>query len=322
MFDQVCCFIVLVILFKIIALIVDYNKRKTRRHGSFISDKYKTLGEVTKALREAGLESSNLIIGIDYTKSNDFNGKFTFGGKSLHHLDSTRKNPYQQVIEILGRTLADFDEDQKIPTYGFGDSKTKNHSVFPLAGAVTLPPNPQSSNSFAPSAPPADSFYPPVPGQTESISYPIPYTFKEVISQYNEVTPLLIFSGPTSFSPLIRQAVRVVKGEDFVACSSANSMSYEYHILVIIADGQVIDVDETRDAIVEASNYPLSIVMVGVGDGPWDMMEQFDDDLPARRFDNFQFVNFHTSLQSKYPEPNFALRALMEILISSKRLGD
>jgi len=55
-------------------------------------------------------------------------------------------------------------------------------------------------------------------------------------------------------------------------------------------------------------------LLVGVGDGPWEMMEEFDDALPQRQFDNFQFVNFH-DIMVKYDgdELIFAREALMEI---------
>jgi E3 ubiquitin-protein ligase RGLG len=93
----------------------------------------------------------------------------------------------------------------------------------------------------------------------------------------------------------------------------------QYHILLIIADGQVDKVQETVQAIVDASRFALSIVCVGVGDGPWDMMEDFDDQIPARRFDNFQFVQLgaleakHAALGSERLESEFALAALMEV---------
>lgn len=37
-----------------------------------IADKYETLDQVQQALREGGLESSQLIVGVDFTKSNQW----------------------------------------------------------------------------------------------------------------------------------------------------------------------------------------------------------------------------------------------------------
>ncbi|XP_024038672.1 E3 ubiquitin-protein ligase RGLG3 isoform X2 [Citrus clementina] len=225
-----------------------HNYQRPQQATRF-ADNYNTLDEVISALREAGLESSNLILGIDFTKSNEWTGKYSFNRKSLHAISNIR-NPYEQAISIIGRTLSPFDEDNLIPCFGFGD-------------------------------------------------------------------------GPTSFAPIIDAAIDIVEASN-----------RQYHVLVIIADGQVTRNPDTPagrlspqeqatvNSIVAASHYPLSIILVGVGDGPWDSVQQFDDNIPQRAFDNFQFVNF-TKIMSENKETSkkeaaFALAALMEIPLQYK----
>jgi len=248
----------------------------SKRFRTF-EDKFSSLEEVQEMLRRAGLESSNLIVAIDYTKSNEYNGRKTFHGLSLHDVSGRGGlNPYERAIDIVGRTLEPFDDDHLIPAYGFGDTTTTDIGVFP----------------FFPDARPCRGF-------------------KEVLSRYREITPNVRLSGPTSFAPAIYEAIKLVRE------------TRSYHILVIIADGQVTSERQTMKAIVEASSYPLSILVVGVGDGPWETMQEFDDGLPSRKFDNFQFVEF-SRFSGKKAEANFAVAALMEIpdqYLAIRKLG-
>ncbi|GMY33094.1 E3 ubiquitin-protein ligase RGLG4-like isoform X2 [Fagus crenata] len=257
------------------------GKSSMKKYG-YIPDNFSTLEQVTAALRKEGLESSNLIVGIDFTKSNEWTGKVSFNNRSLHAIGDT-PNPYEKAISIIGKTLAPFDEDNLIPCYGFGDATTHDQEVF----------------SF-------HSDHTPCHG------------FEEVLSCYRKIVPSLRLAGPTSYAPVVEAAIDIVE-----------KSGGQYHVLLLIADGQVTrsvntsakelspQEEKTIQSIVNASSYPLSIVLVGVGDGPWDDMKNFDDKIPAREFDNFQFVNFtgimSTNASSTEKETAFALAALMEI---------
>ena len=79
---------------------------------------------------------------------------------------------------------------------------------------------------------------------------------------------------------------------------------------MIVADGQIMARRETEEALIEAARVPLSIVLVGVGDGPWDVMREFVDELPEREFDNFQFVDFHELVDDSGTHPTHVARGV------------
>lgn len=58
------------------------------QHRITIRDRFETIEEVQKALRSAGLESSDLVVAIDLTKSNEWSGNESFGGAPLQDLSS------------------------------------------------------------------------------------------------------------------------------------------------------------------------------------------------------------------------------------------
>lgn len=47
---------------------------------------------------------------------------------------------------------------------------------------------------------------------------------------------------------------------------------------MILTDGVISDMDQTKAAIVQASALPMSIIIVGVGGADFEMMEELDAD--------------------------------------------
>lgn len=253
-----------------------------------IPDMYKSIEEIQTVLkRKSRIENCEVNIGIDWTKSNADSGEKSFGGLNLHAVGEGIYNPYKIIIDLVSRTLRPFDNDNKYTVFGFGSYDVKGDYVFPFKWEDEK-------------------------GQLKITDCD---GFVEVADIYDQLAGRVLPCGPTNFAPLIRTMINLTKQRG------------SYQILFIITDG-VIDLkkdeEDTTAAIIEASNYPISIIVCGVGDGPFDLMRKFDDDLklsnrlPPRKFDNFQFVDTHNIIPlykniSKVREAELARHILMEI---------
>ena len=73
-----------------------------------------------------------------------------------------------------------------------------------------------------------------------------------------------ILGGPTNFAPIIRKITAEAKAK--LPPPHKNNPLSEYHILTILTDGVISDMEETKEAIIDAESAPLSIIIIGIGE--------------------------------------------------------
>ena len=201
-----------------------------------------------------------LSIGIDFSSPNE--------GYNLknHHINANSSNEFENAIYLCSNILGYYDYDQKYPAYGFGawvdDGYTK----------ISYPP-----------------FF-----NLNLLNNPEIVKIENVIRAYrNLITEKqnFLFSSQAFFAPLIREIMNNITKKNNV---------FEYNILLILSTGVINDLQETIDTLVEASLLPLSVVIVGIGDGDFKNMETLDGDIfpltsskgKKRIRDIVQFVHF------------------------------
>jgi hypothetical protein len=204
----------------------------------------------------------NLDIAIDYTASNNENRI------PLHNLDSRYPNDYEKAIESCGSIIAFYDFDQLFPVYGFGGIPSANNNF-----------NQQVSHCF----------------NINFKSDPNIKGINNIIKTYRESLKKITLAAPTFFSPVIDKVISEIK-YDLQNRREEN----HYYILLILTDGNINDMNQTRDKIVEASYLPLSIIIVGIGNANFELMDVLDGDKypltntkgELRKRDIVQFVKF------------------------------
>ena len=184
-----------------------------------------------------------------------------FGTLHCRRPDMKGRNPYERAILSCANIMANYDYDQKFPVYGFGAIINGQEDVS-MCFNINFQEDP-------------------------NIQY-VDNIMKEYFACLDKIT----FAGPTHFAPIINKVVGEIKNEEDIM---------NYHVLMILTDGKIEDIQETVDALVEGSFLPLSVIIIGIGDNPdFKDMEKLDgDDDPLisskgikRQRDLVQFVPF------------------------------
>ena len=117
---------------------------------------------------------------------------------------------------------------------------------------------------------------------------------ENIINKYKETVNNVDFSGGTFFAPIIKEINNKIKSLNY-------NNNFNYHILLIISDGYIHDRIETINSIIEASKFPISFIIIGVGDDvTYDMKllngengKLISSNGEVLNKDNVQYVHFN-----------------------------
>ncbi|KAL4656776.1 copine-8-like isoform X1 [Arapaima gigas] len=158
---------------------------------------------------------------------------------SLHYMSPYQLNAYGMALKAVGEIIQDYDSDKMFPALGFG---------------AKLPPDGRVSHEFALNGNPQNPYCHGIDGVMEAY--------------YQSLKSVQLY-GPTNFSPVINHVAR------YAASVKDGS---QYFVLLIITDGVISDMAQTKEAIVSASSLPMSVIIVGVGPAEFDAMVELDGD--------------------------------------------
>uniref|UniRef100_A0A673Y2M8 Copine-3 n=1 Tax=Salmo trutta TaxID=8032 RepID=A0A673Y2M8_SALTR len=210
----------------------------------------------------------NFTVGIDFTGSNGD----PKSPRSLHYISPQGVNEYLSAIWSVGMVIQDYDSDKMFPAFGFGAQIPPTWQVnmdFHIVniiiscGQMHVQDNPHRavlcpvSHEFPLNFNPANPFCAGIEG---------------VVEAYRVCLPQVKLYGPTNFSPIINHVAR------FAMQATQQKTASQYFVLLIITDGVITDLDQTRSAIVNASRLPMSIIIIGVGGADFTAMEFLDGD--------------------------------------------
>ncbi|XP_040391987.1 copine-5 isoform X1 [Cygnus olor] len=158
---------------------------------------------------------------------------------SLHYLSPYQLNAYTMALKAVGEIIQDYDSDKMFPALGFG---------------AKIPPDGRVSHEF------------PLNGDAAN---PSCSGIEGILEAYHRSLRSVQLYGPTNFAPVVNHVAR---------SAAAVPDGSQYFVLLIITDGVISDMAQTKEAIVNAAKLPMSIIIVGVGQAEFDAMVELDGD--------------------------------------------